>query len=410
MMTPRERLFASLRGEPVDRLPVWLLFPYHRIGCYADVRAEPSYREVHERSLRQAITMNRRTLSVPLFAPEVKRRSEKLEEDGWGVEREHLEWRDVHLYSEKRRRGDEIRIRKLLNSEEELEAYSRLPVETDPERLGAALEENLPEYLRERGEFPEDCGTMMLQLGEPVGSIYSASELSEYPVWSITRSDLVVSLLEEFMRRLRVIYDFCLKRRLAEVYFLIGSELAAPPMVGRETFRRWIVPYARELIAMIRDAGAFAVQHFHGQVREVLPDFLEMAPHALHTVEAPPVGNCTMAEAFEVVGDRLALIGNVQYDCFRSLGPGGMRAAVAALIEECRGRRLILSPTAGPYEPKISERVRENYLEFLEAGWELGRRPGSGCRVPGAGDPGPAELLTRNPEPEVRERAREASA
>ncbi len=377
MMTQRERLFAALRGDPVDRVPVWLLFPYHRIGCYADIRAEPSYREVHEKSLQQAITMNRRALGAPLFAPEVTRRGETLEEDGWSVKREHIEWRDVHLFSETRRRGDEVKIRKLVNSEEELEAYCRLPVETNRRRLEAALEEKVPEYLRERREFPAECGTMMLTLGEPIGPLYSASELSEYPVWSITRSDLVVSMLDRFMQRLRIIYAFCLKRSLAETYFLIGSELAAPPMVGRETFRRWIVPYASELIAMIRGAGAFAVQHFHGQIREVLPDFLEMAPHALHTIEAPPVGNCTMAEAFDVVGDRMALIGNVQYDCFRSFAPGEMRGAVAELLEECRGRRLILSPTAGPYEPVLSERLRANYLEFMEAGWELGAEDGT---------------------------------
>ena len=48
------------------------------------------------------------------------------------------------------------------------------------------------------------------------------------------------------------------------------------------------------------------------------------------------------------------------------------RAAGPELLAECRGRRLILSPSAGPYEERISNRMRANYLEFMAAGWEFG--------------------------------------
>ncbi|HOX07225.1 MAG TPA: uroporphyrinogen decarboxylase family protein [Planctomycetota bacterium] len=371
-MTARERLLAALRGEPVDRVPIWLLFPYHRLGCYADVRTVPSYREVFGASRGRAVSLDRRHLSAPLFEPEVAVRSERTEEEGWRVEREAVEWRDVRLVAETRRRGDEVRVRKLISSEEDLRAFCRLPVETDPGRLSAALEAQLEAHRRERAELPAEFGATMLDLGEPIGVLYSRSELTEYPVWSLTADELVRGLLDRLMERLRVVYSFCLERDLAEVYFLVGSELASPPMVSRETFRRWIVPYARELIAMIHARGRLAIQHYHGQIREVLPDFLEMAPDGLHTIEAPPNGNCTMTGAYQVVGDRIALIGNIQYDCFRSYRPGEMREAVRALLEECRGRRFILSPSAGPYEPEISERMQANYLEFLEAGWEFG--------------------------------------
>ena len=57
-MTARERLFAALNGEPTDRIPIWLLFPYHRTSYYGDVRHEPSYRPVFEASQRYEITIN----------------------------------------------------------------------------------------------------------------------------------------------------------------------------------------------------------------------------------------------------------------------------------------------------------------------------------------------------------------
>jgi uroporphyrinogen-III decarboxylase len=151
---------------------------------------------------------------------------------------------------------------------------------------------------------------------------------------------------------------------------MVGSELACPPLVSRATFNAWAVPYARELIALIHSYGAKVIQHHHGEIKSILPDFLVMGADALHTIEAPPIGDCTFTEAFSLVGDRLVLIGNIQYDEFRNLTPGEMAAAVRAVLDECRGKRHILSPSAGPYEATLSERMAENYLAFMKAGWE----------------------------------------
>ena len=74
------------------------------------------------------------------------------------------------------------------------------------------------------------------------------------------------------------------------------------------------------------------------------------------------------------MGDRIALIGNIQYDDFLRFTPQQMIEAVQAVLAECRGKRLILSPSAGPYEEVISPRMVENYLAFLKAGWEGLRR------------------------------------
>jgi uroporphyrinogen-III decarboxylase len=249
-----------------------------------------------------------------------------------------------------------------------------MPINTDRQAIQRELEKQLQQYLAEKAEFPADYGAMMLDLGEPIGPLYSASTLTEYPIWSVTQNDVVVHLLDRLMERDRAIYGFCLERDLADVYFLVGSELASPPMVSRATFQQWIVPYAKELITAIHRAGKKAIQHYHGQIREILPDFLTMSPDAVHTIEAPPTGNCTFTQAFDIVGNAMTLIGNIQYDFFRSATQAQMREEVRRVIEKCRGRRLILSPSAGPYEPTISDNMVRNYHEFLNAAWEYGRR------------------------------------
>ncbi|MFH1567937.1 MAG: uroporphyrinogen decarboxylase family protein, partial [Gemmatimonadota bacterium] len=265
--------------------------------------------------------------------------------------------------------------RKLLSSAADLEVYASLPVETDTRRLGAALEAQLPQLRRERAEFPECRGAVMLDLGEPVGTLYHSADLEEYAVWSLTHADLVTGLLDRLMERCLTIYRWCLERDLADVYFLVGSELASPPLVSRATFQGWVVPYARRLIDLVHGYGKRVIQHYHGQIAAILPDFLTMGADGLHTVEAPPTGDCTHTRAYEVVGDALTLVGNLQYDELRALEPAQMSRRVHEILDEARGRRLILSPTAGPYEEHPDPRVFANYRAFLEAARGYGPWP-----------------------------------
>lgn len=371
-MNARERLFAALRGQPTDHVPVWLLFPYQPIGCYVDVRTHAGYRTVFEASKQYAIMLNRQRVGVPLFTPEVRPfREETTESDGTKVTRHGYEYRGQRVQAEWRR-GREVTVRRLLTTAEDLEFFCSLPVLTEADPIRRELERQVPAYLEKRAEFPAEFGAMMLDLGEPIGPVYGSSDLGEYPVWSLTHDEVVVGFLDRLMQQVRQVYGFCLERDLADVYFLVGSELASPPMVSHGTFQRWIVPYARELIGAIRSHGKLSIQHYHGQIREVLPDFLTMAPDGLHTIEAPPTGNCTHRQAFDVVGKRLTLIGNIQYDEFRSLTTDGMKARVREVLDEARGERLILSPTAGPYDPDPPAQLFENYLAFMQAAWEHG--------------------------------------
>jgi len=360
-MTQREQLFNVLSGNVPEEIPRWLLFPYHQLGCYVDVRNHPAYRLVHEASLNKAIILNRRGFNVPHFSDEVK-------VERFGDHKIIWSYGDIKLSEGRGTLPDgTVKIKKLLESEEDLQKWCELPVMTDKATIYRQLDTQLDKYLEERKEFPEEYGSMMLDLGEPVGVLYNKSELQEYAIWSITANEYVRQFLDKAMIRYRHIYNYCLEKELAEVYFLVGSELASPPMVSRDTFREWIVPYAGELIEMIHSAGCFAIQHYHGQIKEILPDFLTMNPDGLHTIEAPPIGNCTLQEAFEIVGNKIALIGNIQYDEFRSMNPEEMTRTVQRLKQECRDKRFILSTTAGPFDPNPTERLIENYLAFVNA-------------------------------------------
>lgn len=368
-MSGRQRLFAALCGEETDRVPIWLLFPYDPIGCYVDVRRHPAYRPVVAAAEEKAITLNRRNLSAPLFTEAVREETHSGRDGEWAVKRTQLSWRGRSLTGETRRRNDAVEVRKPLVEDEDLEFYCSLPVETDRERLTAALEAQLAERRAEQEAFPRHLGAMMFCLGEPIGPVYRQSCLESYAIWSLTHSDLIEGFLDRLQERLRIIYTWALEHDLADVYFLVGSELASPPLVSRGTFQRWVVPYAQELIALVHEYGKLAIQHYHGAISEILPDFPAMGADGLHTIEAPPVGDCPLEAAFDTVGQRLTLIGNIQYDQFRSLDRHGMEAAVEEVLRDAEGQRFILSPTAGPFDPDVPPQVIENYLTFIETAW-----------------------------------------
>ena len=290
-MTPRERLFAALRGEPTDRVPVWLLFPHHPMpGIYVDVRNHPRYAPIAKLAERYAITLDRRGLHIPWWREDVAHACEMLEAGGDVVTRRTWTWQGLRLFSETGIR-DGVRVdKKMLDTQEDFAILAQMPVETDPRRIAAQLDAQLPKYLAERAEFPIELGAMMLDLGEPVNTLYHASNLEEMAVASFydeTRA-AIAAFLDRMMEQKRVVYQYALDRHLADVFFTVGSELAAPPLVSRDTFRSWVVPYATALNRQIHAGGAFVIQHFHGFIRHLLPDFAAMGADAIHTIEAPP--------------------------------------------------------------------------------------------------------------------------
>ena len=361
-MTPRQRLFHVLAGQPTDKTPVWLLFPYHRTGYYVDVRKHDGYRRVLDYSLKHGVIMlNRRNLGVRLHQGDVDYIDETVTTSRGPVRRQSLKHGDVHVYSEQHP------TKPLLATDDDLEAFCRFPLQEDETVLQAEMEQQLDQYRREQDEFPLESGAMMLDLGSPINTLYHAADLCIYPLWSLTHCSVIEHWLDRRMRQLEFVYRFCLDRDLADVYFLVGSELASPPMVSPDTFRRWVVPYERQLITLIHSYGKKVIQHYHGQIREILPAFTDMAPDAIHTIESPPVGNCTLSQAFEITQEQITLIGNIQYDVFRSATPAQMKQHVRDVLDEVAGRRFMLSPTAGPFDDAPSEALLDNYLAFIDA-------------------------------------------
>jgi len=126
----------------------------------------------------------------------------------------------------------------LLDSQEDIEFFCSFPVNNDPDAIRKELDSQLPVYLKERAEFPIELGAMMLDLGEPINILYHNSNLEELAIGSIdpVTNQAITGFLDRLMENRSFIYNYCLERELADVYFMVGSELAAPPMFSEKPF------------------------------------------------------------------------------------------------------------------------------------------------------------------------------
>src|SRR5512138_2135719 len=68
-LTPARRLERSLRGEPIDRVPIWMLYNpiYQPNPWYPDYFAAPSYGSVVERVMRDTDLFQRHWFSPGVF-------------------------------------------------------------------------------------------------------------------------------------------------------------------------------------------------------------------------------------------------------------------------------------------------------------------------------------------------------
>ena len=115
------------------------------------------------------------------------------------------------------------------------------------------------------------------------------------------------------------------------------------------------------------------IVHYHGQLFQILDGMKDIGMDGLHTIEAPPIGDCTISQARNVLGKDTILIGNIQYDDLARLSVDEIDQLVRLAIEEGRSGKFILSPSAGPYETTLTEKQVENYLAFIHAGVKYGQ-------------------------------------
>jgi uroporphyrinogen decarboxylase len=81
------------------------------------------------------------------------------------------------------------------------------------------------------------------------------------------------------------------------------------PFLSPAHMGEFVTPYLARLTKGYRDLGFYTIKHTDGNIMPILDQLVQTNPHALHSLD--PQGNVDIAEVKRLVGDRVALCGNV---------------------------------------------------------------------------------------------------
>jgi uroporphyrinogen-III decarboxylase len=368
-MTSRERLWAALDGRQPDRVPIWMLYPRERYGTYVDVHSLPSYASIMPHVWNRTDWLDRRNLDSGTFytsAAEVE--TEVEQRGGWTVTRRTLHTPLGDLTSEHRQDRENA-------SGAKTEYYCKEIGDLDkvlsiPYR---PVEPDLTAFHEAAATLGDD-GLMMISIGMPIGVAYGLAHPQTFAIWTLTEREKLVRFTRVMFEREIAFLEKALRKGAGPVFFAVGTEFVAPPMCAHSAFDALVTPFDAPIFDRIHSYGGKVLVHHHGNVDDILERIADLGADGIQPIEEPPIGDCSLSQAKARIGDRVCLVGSVQYDDFARLDPDEMEDLVKRQIEDAgAGGGMILAPTAGPYAATLSARQQENTIRFIDAGHRWGR-------------------------------------
>lgn len=372
-MTRRERLMATLRGDPVDRPAVSF---YELNGLDEDpfdpdpfnIYSDPSWRPLIEMTRAATDRIVMRGVAYAAIAPdpiEAVSETETVVRDGSRFVTRRVRVGDRTLTARTRRDADVNTVwteEHLLKNVDDLRLFLQVP---EPAAAGAP---DLSGVLRAEAALG-DTGIAMIDTPDPLCLAASLFDMAEYTVVAMTEPELFHRLLERFaatlLPRTREISRL-LPGRLWRIY---GPEYASPPYLPPALFREYVCRYVEPMIRAIQAHGGFARIHSHGNLRAILDDIAGMGADGLDPIEPPPQGDVELAWVRQRYGDRLVLFGNLESADIENLPTHRFAEKVRRALADGaagNGRGFVLMPSACPYGRELSSLAVRNYETILE--------------------------------------------
>jgi hypothetical protein len=374
-MTRRERLVATLRGEPVDRAPV----SFYEIGGFKIDPFDPDpYNVYNSPDWRPLIKLaEEQTDLIRLMSP-VRERS--IDPTGSAVsERWHEFFREDtqddgdaritrtqlavagSILTQVTKREREVNtiwtVEHLLKNAADVEAFLKVPDEVFAERIDI-------EPLEAEERALGDRGIVMVDTEDPLCAAAALMSMENYTVLAFTEPVLFHRLLEKMARRIQA--------RTAEVschfpgrlWRIYGPEYASEPYLPPRLFDEYVVRYVAPMIREIHAYGGYARIHCHGRVRNILDMIVGMGADALDPIEPPPQGDVSLLEVRQRYGRQLVLFGNLEIADIEMLPTPRFSELVKRAIAEGtagEGRGFVLLPSAAPYGRSLTPVTLPNY-------------------------------------------------
>ncbi len=375
MLTRRERLIATLRGEPVDRPAV----NFYEIGGFKVNVADPDPYNVYSAPDWQPLLelAEQRTDIIRMMSAVRARSFDPTESCGGETRREFFTeetWEEGHFrltrttvvisghrMTQVTRRDRDLdtiwTTEHLLKNTDDLRAYLQIPDDAFLESIDVAPLE------AEEVELG-DKGIVMVDTEDPLCAAATLFSMEDYTIIALTEPALFHRLLEKLARPIHTRTEQVSRLLPGRLWRIYGPEYATPPYLPPRLFEEYVVRYVGPMVQTIQAHGGYARIHSHGRLRDVLSHIATMAPDALDPIEPPPQGDVPLSYVRERYGQQLVLFGNIEIADVENLSTERFEEKVKRALHEGTagsGRGFVLMPSAAPYGRKITPRTMTNY-------------------------------------------------
>jgi len=376
MMTRRQRLMATLRGDPVDRPAV----NFYEVGGFDVDPSDPDEFNVYnDPSWQPLLDLAEGQTDLIRMRSPVRKRShdvdagslrgeffttEEYVEGGCRCRRLTLTIAGRTMTSLTRRRPDADTvwtIEHLLKSVDDLKAWLELPDEVFAEDVDVT---GLIEEDRKLG----DRGIVMVDTEDPLCAAASLFNMEDYTVVALTEQRLFHRLLEKLSRHIYARTEATAKAFPGHLWRIYGPEYATEPYLPPRLFEEYVVRYTGPMIEMIQKHGGFARVHCHGRIRGVLDHIVDMGAAAIDPIEPPPQGDVDLAQIRREYGDKLVLFGNIEFADIENTEPAIFEKIVEKSLRDGTqgsGKGFVLMPSAAPIGRRITPQVLANYKTMV---------------------------------------------
>lgn len=373
-MNRRERLMATLKGEPVDRPPVSF---YELNGLDENpanddpfnIYSHPSWRPLIELTARKTDRIVMRGVPFRDMPPDPVAELTTFETYYKNGSRFTLQTirADKRLLTSRTRQDPDVNtvwaLEHLLKDTDDLCAWLELP---EPEFGGK------PDVSRvlEAEEILGETGIVMIDTGDPLCSVAPLFDMGEFTVVAMTEPKLFHQALEKSARLLYKKTEAVAKALPGRLWRIYGPEYASPPYLQPRYFREYVVEYDKPMVETIQKYGGFARIHSHGRLKDILYDIVSTGCLGLDPIEPPPQGDVSLRYVRENYGKQLVLFGNLEMSDIENLPTDQFEKKVERALEEGtagEGRGFVLMPSACPYGRELSPLTLRNYEKMIEA-------------------------------------------
>jgi len=361
IMTTEQRVLTALQRKRPDRVPVFIyLNPYVESWHTED----PSYADLLEACKEHADVIYNWGFPSGFFHTAAEMETESRQLDGGKTEHiRHTPAGPISSITKPDWRGAGT-IKRWITTPEDAERLLSIPYV--PQRP------DLEPFFETRERLRDQC-VAQATFADPICMAGMIDETA-LAIWTIEHRDLLRRLLDAALERILDEVRYCLENGVGPIYYFNGPEYALPPLMSPTGFEEFVVEYDRKLVELVHShPDNYVIIHSHGRVSQFLERFAAIGMDGLNVLEPPPIGDTVLSDAKERIGDRVCLIGNIQYDDIARGSEGEIEQLVIEAIRQgAPNGGFILSPCASPYERPLPAKASRNSIHYLRMGRKHG--------------------------------------